>query len=896
VRILIFCFASLSSFENDKASSGANVGTITASSGLHENSAPQVVTSTLASTNQVVGYSPAEAPAVAFSKPREDDQIAEVLSRPMLVSTTTVSFPLTQSGTQVYNPLTDFLNSLSVSNRLAYVRHLKATVCVRVEMPVNAHMYGEAHLALAPYLVNGNGLDSNARHYQLPHSGIFNANTGNPVVLKYPHFWMRSKIGLQNTWDTVYVRLLVSGLSPLGRDDAVAVGTPAFNVYVWLEDVEVSDSTPYLTYSGNRPKGGQRPVPPNLPGQPAYRGPPPGETAPGPLTQATRIISYAMRTMTPQTPVAKFIGDIAHNVHDLAEQYGWSKPNRPNEATFTMVRSAPFLGQGIGKGNAVSLTGDPNVQRALNPDQGAESEDVLAFAYWRRKWGWLGAANYATTTAVGAIICAIPVTPLIVDSVSGVAIPTAMCALAASRWVGGMEYRMSVAATPYHRGKLLVAYIPSVTTSSAVSMYTALQTCHCVVLDITQSTDMSFVIGWTQSDSAAVFSIGGANYDVSNGNIPGRAPNPRAMTTSGSLISAASGGLIGTNGQLVVFALDALSATAAGSLVVNFWARAGPDLQFSGYGGMSVLSYVTTAGDRQDNRTDVVAHDFAQEAFQIGSDVKSVWLGGGPVETTLSARLWGDELISFRPLLKRYFAGLWFTPWSSGSSNGFTNQMAIRVNMPTYPPVTRLTADGQPWNTTSNPVVSCYFPSIWSLLASAFVGMGGSMDQLISLEPEFAQNNDVHLSATLADTDPGYMVDDIMSTTFGPTVKYMNNTFAVNSAGYGPNGYYGRYAMGAEVDRSTTAAVNSTYLNVHCPHPSTDSWVAPADGHGNSVAPFAYDLTLISSSANLRGAGVTVYYATGEDFQFFGFIGCPTLGQPTGTNRLNAYNAFVTFT
>lgn len=812
------------------------------------------MTSHIEVPNPSVGEQGRSAPAVSVARPRIEDDLDAVLSRPVFISS--VNFPLTMASPPAVSTgiLSSFLSNAAVAARLSYVRHFKATVCVRLEMPANPHMYGEAHCSLMPVPASGNANFYASRYYQNPVSGVFNANTGNPVVLKYPYMYQRRKLPTYSGAADVaaYCQLVVAPLSPLGRDDAVAVGTPAMNIYVWLEDVELSDTTPYLAYG------------------PAVA----GEPSPGVFSYASNRVAAAARSLVPLVPQMAPVAAAADAAGAVGAWFGWSKPNAPNKADNTLLRRTGFHAQGIGRGQATVLALDPEIVRPLNPGLGTESEDVLAFEFWARKWGWLGQASYATTTSAGTILAAIPVTPFVMDSTNSVLAPVAMCALASERWIGSMEYRVTIAATPYHRGKLMLAYIPSTLVNSVLTLSQLLTTTHNVVFDVSQAVDVAVTVGWTQNTNCAVVAFSAGVADLAHSNLPDSAGFPLTASYAGSLLGPTY--LSETNGQLVLLAFDPLSATAAGSLAVNLWVRGGPDLQFGGSGGSSVNQAIAYGP--------ASAHDFEQAAPQQGDRPRGYWLGGDAIAPGTVAAAWGDENVSFRPLLKRMTPMYAFTPWSTTSTSISTavSALLLKFPLPAYPPVPRLT---QPLNflslgSATNTVNGVYYGNMFGMLQASFAGLGGGMNHHIALEP-YAPLGAVNImaAASQADTMPGSYAG------LGGTSSYPIR-FNTGTDRWGDNwpgevsSTLARWGCGMEWGRvGPNVDGNLTLIEVATKHPSESLYELPSSGAQSVQAPFGFELCLFApAGAALRGTSLIVSASIGEDFNFYQFVGAPRYG------------------
>jgi len=805
--------------------------------------APEAV-STVDAVNPPVGDNPGGAATTSYAVPRAIESLESFLSRPQLI--TSMSFPLTPAAAIAsIKPLSAFLTNTVISNKLQYLKNIRATVCVRLEMPVTPHYYGEAFAALVPTFLSAcNTTLYQARLYQMRPGGIFNANTGNPLVLRLPHFgryakWPTNNTGFTDTFCTLYL----GGLSALGRDDGVAVGTPLFNVYVWLEDVELMDATPYTTYAGTHPTAHALPATKK-------------ETSPGVISSVASAVSSVARKMVPILPIGGVVADVADFVGGVASFFGYSRPNQPNQ--FEFVRSRyPYFSQGVGRDSSAVLALDPAAAREINPGIGGYSdEDPLAFEFFTRQWGFLGSVTYATTTAPDTLLASVPVTPFLADNTTFVLTPCAMPCLATERWVGSIEFRITVAATPFHRGKLLVGYIPSVSTVTQPTIATMMNTTHCCIVDVTQSTDIVVRCGfsnefYTKTCYATSGSLDGTHFgNPTQGGIYGVLSASMQTTTS----------LIGTNGQLVIIAFDSLSATAAGSLSINVWARGGPDLQFGGAASTTGVTYVTLGGPA------APATDFEQQVGQIDDQPSVCHMGGALVQPGVMRRLWGEEILSFRTILKR--SQPLYTMSPSTTALTAANYQTVLWPLPGGPLVTKSVVSS-PWgavSTNTGWVVPA--PSVLSLLSSCFHGWAGGMNFKILPHPIVPTT--AQWLVTAADAT------DEQSTTGNYLVSVASQTCASAATATSAAATLMKFAQGAEINSGTNPVEYATLYNSQSAYSRTTAMT------NATTAPIGANVSYRVSNSTVIPV-IDVVGSVGEDFNFYFFMGCPAVGASTQT-------------
>jgi hypothetical protein len=647
-----------------------------------------------------------EAPSQQLSDMRApNERLEDIFNRPVLIGSLTMSGVVPGAVTGLF-PLDTWAESVLVNSRLAYYKNWRGTFCIRIEAAASPHFYGELGAALLPFCPTRPQVAEWPSWMATDVCGVFNINTCAPLVLKYPYFFYKDHVIINNSAERqTYVLLAAQTISPIMRDDSVGVVVPNINVYAWVEDIELTEMSYLVTAVG---EGGGVPMT-------AVRG---GiERRVSMLQDYARGIAGNVSTMFRLVLTAGRQADqLAVTLGPLAALFGFSAPTvMPTQAGMQMSVGSvanvdvPQLTQKLSlfSGQGLPLT---------NGFDGVASQDPLTFAYHTRRWGVCGQFTYATNLAAGAILAGMPVTPYIFNNCANgpYYAPCTIPAMGLGAWTGSMEYRLSIPATPFHKGKILIAYFPANGGQSIPSMSTAQVTSKCMVVDVSQSTDIGFTIGWASDYPFEGVLNGSLNAPLA-GTICTLSPNPTTVSN-----------VAGTNGYIVIWVFDVLTATATGAnLTCTLWARCGRDVEFALPTTQVVCEYNSAVGPGggvsfSAAGSDVDSGQFTAKQLSLTCEPYNVWLSGGLSLGGKAAKVFGEEVVSLRALFKRY------TPWFTGISGAGTVPSISTPNevsmLPILQyPIASITAAGR---TPSGGNVN---PNHIGLVLRCFAGMRGSM-------------------------------------------------------------------------------------------------------------------------------------------------------------------------
>lgn len=276
--------------------------------------------------------------------------------------------------------------------------------------------------------------------------------------------------------------------------------------------------------------------------------------------------------------VAKPVASFASAISSTAAYFGFAKP-ADISAPAKIVnhnRSAWVNSDGPLPLVKLSHTSDNEVtqQDHIFPNQA----DEMDIGYIVSNPAMLYAWNWSTTDNVGQLITVIPVHPGVAQIVSGpgtytsrtfMPTPVAYVASMFKYWAGSMKYRLECVSTPFHAGRLVVAYFPNYDPLANYSI-TEIGNNYSVVWDITDSSHLEFEVPYISNKPyQQVFLDDQAFTVLKNGETTGTAVRDRCKQVM--------------NGAIVVFVLNKLVApeAAAPTITVLNWIAGGKDLTFA---------------------------------------------------------------------------------------------------------------------------------------------------------------------------------------------------------------------------------------------------------------------------------------------------------------------------
>ncbi|APG76860.1 hypothetical protein [Beihai picorna-like virus 52] len=470
------------------------------------------------------------------------------LSRPVKINTF-----VWEVGTEInftIDPWSLFYEDARVAARTAHFKNLRSKLVVRFLLNGNPFYYGRLMCAYQP-LPETDGVtvfrQSERADYieasQRLHV-LLDPTTSQGGDLELPFIYPKNYLSIPTREWQKMGRITVASLNPLrhanGSTDSITV-----TVLAYALDVDLSTPT-VRTMTNITPQGGEYGVVSgpahtiaNISGKLAY--------APviGRFARATEMISSA--------------------VAGVASLFGYSRPRQVDESNVAIVRFAGNTACTNVMDTSMSLALDCKKEVTIDPRvTNAGDQDEMAIVPIAMRSSFLTSFEWEKNSAIDSPLFMLRVGPIAGDKESNGdihMIPAAYCAAPFSYWTGSMEYRLQVVSSALHRGRLRVVWDPEFFKAGAGGTY---NTNYSKILDITESTDLTFKVGWGQDTNYLKCpNLGKLPNFIKNASIPVEE---------------------GYNGHLAVFVVTQLTSPSdqPDPVSVNVYCRACEDFELAG--------------------------------------------------------------------------------------------------------------------------------------------------------------------------------------------------------------------------------------------------------------------------------------------------------------------------
>lgn len=427
--------------------------------------------------------------------------LAKYLARPYRHGTYTLS--QTASAKIVTLPLTlsAYYDNHPNWSRTRGAFGMRATACFRLEIAATPQHSGIIRMCLDP-TSTGKRSDNPMQISYLPGVEV-NINNTLTAELRCPYispFTFMNLAGSAVNNGTLYVYCMTA----IGT--ATGATAPTCTLWTWLEDIEfvaptagaTKTITPAAITSRDARLEDVQPHKPILPPlddytlyeseivdqsgsfvAPRKAGFTVKEAQPASLSSLLASGSFALNLikgtgiplLSGLAGMASWATSIAANA---ASAYGWSRPRgeAKNKKVYSSRNTGQFNISSINNSHSLALTSDPTVD--VFPIAGS-GIDEMSFEYLFGHYGVISSLNWAASAAVDTDIYYCNVTPLTFNYQSGNNVYTAQPSTSINSylspmnyvadsfkyWRGNVKFRIKLASTKFHSGKLLVGFIPT---------------------------------------------------------------------------------------------------------------------------------------------------------------------------------------------------------------------------------------------------------------------------------------------------------------------------------------------------------------------------------------------------------------------------------------------------
>lgn len=382
-------------------------------------------------------------------------------------------------------------NSANVVSKLDYFTYFRANVKVKLMFNATPFMSGRYWMYFAPFdSISNRG----SRQADLPnvtgYPGIeIDLASGAPVEIKIPYCAPLSHYNLLDTHSNMgelYVVPLNGIQTELG---SVPTGSGApFTIFAWFEDIELAlpTSKPVTVPAVEGIFEAQIAEEASATSGPKISG----------VAGAIGNVAHAVGGMLPQLgPWVRPVEWVARSISGAAEAVGWNKPSN-------LDKNCPIVN--VPAKGYTNMTGiDLSSKLAAAPDNGLTYEsgifstdvDEMDISYVAKKSCiFRHSITWNTNNAVGAQLHANAVTPGLALGSQGELNPTTLAFIASMfrYWRGGLRFRMTVAKTAFHTGRLRITYHPGVYDYTTVNKVN--QNAYNWILDLSVASELEFEI------------------------------------------------------------------------------------------------------------------------------------------------------------------------------------------------------------------------------------------------------------------------------------------------------------------------------------------------------------------------------------------------------------------
>lgn len=448
--------------------------------------------------------------------------------------------------------------------------------------------------------------------------------------------------------------------TPLEAVSATATSTIPFVIFAWATDVELVIPTNTNVSAGKREKkkksvsrprnnkerfqkvyGTAKDKAKNKLKALSQQEIPPDEEKDGIVSSVSSVVANVAGKLSDVPFIGDYAGMVkgaANGVTSLARFFGLARPPILTDPSY--VKRAPFasVAHTIGNETVEKLTFDPKQALTIDPAAtGLGPQDEMSFGMMATKDCLFDTVIWPTTAAEDDELFWGLVSPTYNRSVTRTGdkvflqTPLAHASYPFKYWSGSLIYRFQFVCSKYHKGRIRLTYEPHGAAYSADNYNTT----YSEIIDLSETTDVKFVVPWAQTLS----------YKLVNPNIV----NEFFIPPGGIL--AYNEALY--NGVIYLTVLNPLaSPDALKDITINCFISAGEDFELSvprtnAVSKLAVEDYVAASQPSQ-----------VEPSLSVEAAEKMTNLFGEPLDKdevcAKQSVFFGEAISSFRPLVKRY--------------------------------------------------------------------------------------------------------------------------------------------------------------------------------------------------------------------------------------------------
>lgn len=570
----------------------------------------------------------------AWTKMAEDDKMHDIhaiLKRP--VNVLNGEFNTAFSNVTLKFPDIIFQKSANVVKKLDYFTYFRANVKIRLVFNATPFMNGKYWMFFAPFDAVSN---RSARLGSLPNNtgypGVeIDLGSNAPVEIKIPYCAPLSHYNLIDTHSNMGEMYIVP-INPVQTGTSPVVNGATFTIFAWFDDIELAMPTSLpVTVPTLRAQVG------NSEEHAATSGPSISGVASGVASVASALGGVPLLG-----PWVRPVEWVSRAIGGAASTFGWNKPtNLDKNCPYSNVAAKGYTNaDGIDMSAKLATMPD----NGLTYDTGLFSTDVdeMDIKYVASKSCiFRSAVPWTITDPVGKILHGNAVSPGVTEGSATRLEPTTLAYLASMfrYWRGGLNFRLAVAKTAFHTGRLRITYHPGIYTVDPSSIN---ENAYNWILDLSVSSELEFKIPYVA-------------------NVPWK---ETLVNPFGDVLWKREDFSTGFITIEVLTELRRASDSVSNNCPFNMWCAGSDDISFAipDFGNYYVLDPTVVAQPEEEDEEEVVikaqVFNLTQSAVehneQMESDSQLAFPKSSMSTTTAEELTMGEKITNLRQLCKRF--------------------------------------------------------------------------------------------------------------------------------------------------------------------------------------------------------------------------------------------------
>jgi hypothetical protein len=431
------------------------------------------------------------------------------------------------------------------------------------------------------------------------------------------------------------------------------------------------------------------------------------ESKMGPVqTIASRIYDTSLQFLNVPIlrPYATATSLAAGALSSIAGLFGWSYPIQSNPNT--NVRTIPYSNTAQCGGTSVAnkISVDPKQETSIGGDVVSIEADHMSISNIASRRTYLTTTTWLPEYTYDSILYTTRVTPCLSTGYNAVSNlvtlqPTAMAftAFPFNYWRGDIKFRIEVVASQFHRGKLAIYFEPNVNQYTLITTTNELNKQYITLMDIQETQTIDFVVKWASHREW----------------LKVQTPYQSQLNDMESVAYLTNFAEDYCNGFIYITPFTQLQSPDGSGVDINIYVSS-DDIHYNGpcNKNFPIQRRIITGEDAPIIDMSTESEDVSTTSINTASVTTKTLNASTASCDGISENYFGEEIVNFRTLLKRYQSNFFFIHNVAVVANE-----RIRYYFPIFP-IQRV-----PFDTAA----TTYSPTLFSYLQYAYLGYKGSI-------------------------------------------------------------------------------------------------------------------------------------------------------------------------